>query len=213
MNKLKIITAYTPDKFSDIVNITKPRLEFYCEKHGFSFLSEILPDRYERPHSWAKIKLILSEISKNSAEYYLWIDADAVILNTEFNPLSFIEEGKDIFLSKDFNNINFGVVMFKSGDYLKMILEEIWNKEGFINNPCWEQAAFIEMVRENLFDLQSHIKYVPQNIFNAYEHSHYSVVHPEGEVCNETFIFHTPSLNINTRESLIKKYDKQFRTY
>jgi hypothetical protein len=198
---MKILTAYT-DKFRNILKITLPRLHKYCTKHDFRYVCTKFGEVKDRPHSWYKIQMFIDEVD----DFLLWIDADAIILNTEFNPYSLVEEGFDFYVSKDFNGINFGVVMVRCNDYVKTILEEVWNRTEFLTHPHWEQAAFIQLVSENFLNINSKIKYIPQKIFNAYEYSHYGVSNPEGQVCDETFIFHTPSLALELREQLIRYY-------
>lgn len=201
---MEILTAYT-EKFKNILDITLPRLHTYCNIHKFDYTCIKLEEVNERPHSWYKISMFLKGIEQQN-DFLLWIDADAVILNTKFDPYTLVEDGFDFYMSKDFNNINFGVVMIRCNDYVKTVLKEVWNRTEFLTHPHWEQAAFIQLVSENFLDINSKIKYIPQKIFNAYDHSHYGVSHPEGEVCDETFIFHTPSLPLELRGQLIRHY-------
>lgn len=210
---LKVITAYN-HKFYDIVNITQPIFIKYCTLKNYSYRIEDL-SRYNlsRPPAWSKISIVLEEMEKDLVDFYLWIDADAVILNLDFDPLTFVTETHDIYMARDFNNLNSGVMLLKHTDYTKKFLQTVWDMTEYIENSSWENEAIIEMYKANTIDLQNHLFELPAKIFNAYEHASYGVTKEENEVCNDTFIFHAPALGINERKELIKKYvNKTFKT-
>jgi hypothetical protein len=207
---LKIITAYN-HKFYDIVNITHPIFIKYCTLKNYSYRIQDL-SRYNlsRPPAWSKISIVLEEMEQDPVDFYLWIDADAVILNLDFDPLTFVTETHDIYMTRDFNNLNSGVMLLKHTDYTKKFLQTVWDMTEYIENSSWENEAIIQMYKANTMDLQNHLFELPAKIFNAYEHERYGVTFPDNEICDETFIFHAPALGVNEREELIKKYVNKF---
>ena len=207
---LRLITAYN-EKYYDITKVTLPIFIKYCTLKNHSYRIQDLKNlNLDRPAAWSKITLLLEEMEKDPVDFYLWIDADAVILNLDFDPLTFITETHDIYMTRDFNNLNSGVMLLKNNEYVKNFLKTLWNKTEYIDSASWENEAIIQMYKANELDLQNHIFELPAKIFNAYEHERYGVTVPENEVCDETFIFHTPALGVNEREELIKKYANKY---
>lgn len=208
---LKIITAYNK-RYYDIIQTTHPVFIKYCTLKNYPYRIQDLSNlKLDRPPAWSKITLLLEEMEQECpADVFMWIDADAVILNLDFDPLTFLDESHDIYMVRDFNNLNSGVMMLKNNEYVKNFLKTLWNKTEYIDSASWENEAIIQMYKANELDLQNHIFELPAKIFNAYEHERYGVTVPENEVCDETFIFHTPALGVNEREELIKKYANKY---
>jgi len=159
----------------------------------------------ELPPSYLKIIYMRTYLQYN--EWILWIDTDAVIKNTEFDIESIVKPNKYIYLSKDINGINSGVMLIRKSQATIDFLNKVWSiREEFVNHKWWEQGAIMKLYEENAFRLNEITEFVPQHIFNAYEYSRYSLEYKEGEICDNTFIAHFPALPFDTRLELIKKY-------
>jgi len=180
---MKIISACN-DKYRPLLELTLPRLRTYCEKHGYDYQIYEVPPHFERPAAWYKIRLLLSEQTNR----VLWIDADAAILNDNFSLHNILIPNKHIYLSKDANGINTGVMLWEKNTLTSRILQEIWDRQEYINNVWWEQAALMAIIEENFLNIQNHIEYIPQDIFNSYDYSLYSSNYKDGQVNKDSFI-------------------------
>lgn len=203
--KIHIISAYT-DNLIDMINVSKPILSEYCYRNNYSYDIFNIPTDYIRPYSWFKIdKLIQID---NDYDYILWMDADSVIVNKQFKIESIINKNKYFYISKDLHNINCGVFMIHNNNYMKKFLENTWNKTQYLNHCWWEQAAIIDSIENNIFNISQYIEYIPQCVLNAYDYKYYSNTKQDGQVTANSFIFHCPGLDHRLRLELLVKYAK-----
>lgn len=203
---IKILSAYT-ENIQEYLEITRPILKSYCEQNQYLFQIDKIPIDFERPYAWYKIKMILDNMGDKNISYLLWMDADSVIINKNFKIESLIKDKKYLYISKDINDINSGVMLIKINDFTKLFFEKVWMSVEFINHIWWEQAAIIDLINNNVMDIMNHLNYVDQNVLNAYDYAFYgNKQHPQGQVSKNSFIFHSPSLAKTTRLQLIRKY-------
>lgn len=203
--KIKIISAYA-GSYKEYIDISSFAIERYCSKHNYDYSIYSIPHTFNRPHSWFKISKFLEILANEDYDYTLWLDADATIVSINTKLESFIKENKNIYISKDMNNINCGIILIKNDNLTKQYLDEVWNKTKYINHHWWEQAAFIELIDSNFSNICQSIEYLDQSIFNAYDYNYYTEKRPEGQVNDKSIIFHAPGLSHDTRLNLIKKY-------
>lgn len=163
----KIITAHN-NKFKNIANYNIPIIKNYCEYYGYSYQVYEIPDDYHRPAAWSKIEYLIQEINNRPNQYTFWIDADAIILRHDIDLWSFIEPGKYLYLSKDNNGINTGVILLKNHPRIKKFLEKTWSMTQYMHHIWWEQAAVIDLIDNDYLNINECMKYIPQTIFNAY---------------------------------------------
>lgn len=206
---LKIITAYN-NKYKPLIDISFPIIENYCNYHCYAFEAYKISENYPRPASWAKIQYLLTNLEENTYHYVLWIDADAIINNSRYDLLSVIDPSKYIYLSKDFNSINCGVILLKNNFYNKQLLSNIWNSTQYLHHHWWEQAALIDIIDNNLNDIQTYIKYIPSIEFHAYTSDITDLI--DYQVNNNTFILHLPSLPIELRQFRFKQIEAKYKS-
>jgi glycosyltransferase involved in cell wall biosynthesis len=85
MKKIALLTAHTKTNkwtgtgFCDFIDVSIPNFTEYCDKHGYTLISEEVDiDYYAGFHpTWIKILLLLKYI--NEYDYVVWIDADCVV--------------------------------------------------------------------------------------------------------------------------------------
>ena len=103
--KVKLITLTTPE-IQEYANITNENKNKYCIKNNIEF--KHYPDKLDaRPPSMSKIMAIFENL--HSCHYVIWLDADAVITDMNFdikNELKKIPADKHFFFAKDWNGIN-----------------------------------------------------------------------------------------------------------
>lgn len=201
--------------YKHLSDLTFPTVESFCSKNGFSAIRFEIPDHFDRPSSWFKIKKLIDLINDDSGssqfDYFAWIDCDAAILNAEFDVSIFLQNGFDFFIAKDFNNFNCGSFFIRNCNESLVLLQEIYNRTEYLNHIWWEQAAFIDLYESNFRNLQSRTKIVDQSILNSYDYNFYGRdLNFSGSVSKESFIFHCPSLPLKTREDLLIYYINKY---
>lgn len=142
------ITTYFDDAFSAIGNLSFQTLEMYAKQHNLDaiILNNIVSDR---PLPWHKI-LIIKELFDEDYDYVIWIDADAIFVDSGKSLAEELEEGKDLYLVKhqiDSRVVpNTGVMVIKNSIWSRIFLDMVWEKEQYINHKWWENAAILDML-------------------------------------------------------------------
>ena len=204
---IKILTA-CDDNFKDIAQLNRPILKQYCLLHNYQFIEKDIVD-FSRPPSWFKISAILLEMS-SECSHIMWVDADTLILNQNFKIDSLFVPGKELYIAKDINGINCGVMILQNTPLIRSILHKIDSmSDKYLNHVWWEQAAMIELIAENYNNISHYIEYVPQRILNAYDRESASTL-DDGYVSDDTFLLHLPSLNNHARLNRIRNYIKKY---
>ena len=143
--KLKIISAYN-EEFKEISDLSFPTVESFCLKNSFDCERFFIED-FGKPAPWFKIPTLIKEIDSNEYDYILWIDADAMILNQNFDIKQILDENKSLHISHDPNSINSGAMLWKCDKVSRGFLKEVWKlSEKYLNHIWWEQAAIIELL-------------------------------------------------------------------
>lgn len=202
-NKYCIASAYS-NNFKKIIEITKPTLERYGNLYNIDIVIENII-KYDRPFSWYKIYLILNLLQSNKYDYVLWIDSDAAILNTSYKLDQFVVDNKYLYLAKDINGINCGVMMVKNNQYIINFLNKVYSMIEYLHDGWWEQKAIHKLVNDNYENIHMYIEYIPQYIWNAYDYGSYNLSF-NGNISKDSFIFHTPGMSISNKINKLKQY-------
>ena len=152
---------------NDARRVSLKNKERYAIKHGYDFyyLNKVGFD-IGRPLQWAKVPLIFSLLDKY--EYIWFVDLDSMILDDRPRLEDFIDPNFDIVIAKDQNGINSGSFLIKSTDWSKLFLIFNWAEDRVHSNSFyWEQGTIMCAARN--FDVSNHMKFVSQDLFNAYE--------------------------------------------
>lgn len=205
-NKLHIITGYT-ENIKQLSDLSYDSLQKYCSLHNINHTRYLITET-DRPPSWYKVKLILSEFQKG-AEYVMWVDSDTTVINFDFNILDLLDES-EIYLSKDINGINCGIMIWKKSDISIEILNKVWSLTEFINHNWWEQAAFRSLYDINFNNLQNITKIINQHDLNSYDYNLYGMNYPEGQWSASSFLIHFPGLSNERRIQLINQFKEQY---
>lgn len=200
---IKIISTYDKN-YKDLFDLTSPTVIKYAKKYGYSFEYYKVPETFERPSAWFKIKTIQENIKY--FDYLLWIDVDAIIFNESYALQDFIVNDKSLYFSKDINGLNSGVMLLKSDKIVEDFFLEVWNQTEDIYHPCWEQTPMRKLIDNNFINIQDKIQYVPQYIFNAYDYSDMIPdPYPDGNLCLESFVFHVPGWPKDKRKNKLQQ--------
>jgi hypothetical protein len=103
-------------------------------------------------------------------EYFLWIDADALITNPYLKLDGICERleraKRHMLISVDGGgNMNLGVFLLKRTDTSAAILDLLWKQENLINH-CWWEGAAIFQIYPHIF--QTVLVTRENNLFNSY---------------------------------------------
>jgi hypothetical protein len=184
-----VCTAYTRNY--TIGKLCAPINKAYCHQHGYHWIEE---SEYEyeamlsaiSPRSncsWYKILLLkslmcrllageqltqLPAVDSTKIRYLMWIDADAVIVNSKRTLESIVEYSKamELIISEDMNStcrINAGIFLLKVCPWSLSLLEEVWMSERYFQVAHFDQAALERHLRLLLEGLED--KYDPFHSF------------------------------------------------
>jgi hypothetical protein len=186
VNNLSIITAFNRP-FGKIAALCFSSMAMYRSKVDptVSVDFNVIPESFERPCSWFKIKAIKNRMISISGTI-LWIDSDTIITGGQ-NIDSLIDHDSDLTISVDENGINCGVMAWRTSDKTIGFMDRVWDRTEFIDHPWWEQAAIADMIDE------LSVSYVDKSLFNAYP----------SDATDESGIIHWPGMSIKERESLM----------
>lgn len=203
---IKIITACDESKpYQELADICRFTIKRYCKRNGLAYSFYRISET-ERPPSWYKIRLLKKEFERKKTRYCLWMDSDALIHNPDFDLRSVIRPGKELYLSRDFNGINAGIMLWKNTRLNKRLLGRIWRSTRYLKHQWWEQKALIELVKADFEGIRERLEILPQKLFNAYDYSLYQKNHPPGQLDANSFILHFPGLAHDVRKKQMEKY-------
>ncbi len=207
-----IITAYNRD-YKVLGDMAASQIRKYCARYNFGSVIFETENLSPRPYPWitaATLYYTLSFLTNSDPEaWVVWIDADAVIVNLDFNLLTEIIQKAspktEIFFTKDFNGVNTGVALLKNTRFVKKMLEKTWSLRRYVDHPWWWQRAVIDLIDRDWRGIRGRIQFVPQHILNAYTHVLYGTTFPEGELTPDSFIYHIPGQPLSVRIKQAKR--------
>lgn len=206
--KVAVTTFYTKS-YDKLAEITISAMKDYCEKHGYYFNSTILNDD-ERCH-FVKTKDTL-ELFDKEFDVVMAIECDALITNPEIKVESFIDTEHSIFLTKDINGPNSGIIICRNTGYAKEFLNFIQSKKDFYGDE------------QNLFEQYQHncIKYLTHPSINSFPYKYYEPsygkigykegdkiekpTHEQGDWEDGDFIMHLPGITLQKRIEIFNNY-------
>ncbi|WP_275656852.1 putative nucleotide-diphospho-sugar transferase [Sporolactobacillus pectinivorans] len=130
------------------LKIMKPTVKAYAKKHHMDTI--FITERFDsgRPASWDKI-IILYNLLKHY-DIVMWIDADAIFLDTSLDIRNQLNEDHVMFMVTHYGRSpiwpNGGLIVAKKNKKTFDLLNKIWNKTDVIDHPWWEQQAIINVL-------------------------------------------------------------------
>jgi predicted O-methyltransferase YrrM len=185
--KIAVCSLNVGEKYKNITKYGQKSKILYCQKHNYDFFDEETDVDYTRPLAWSKINIIKKHLP--DYDYILWVDGDTLIMNDKITIDSLIQDfsnEKDITVAQDWKMLNTGVMLIKNTKWTMNFLNLIYDQTQFISHDNWEQAAFINLLENNISDSKNHINVLPiefQNKLNSYWYTYFF---------NDCFILHFP---------------------
>tara|TARA_R110002167_G_scaffold302489_1_gene506808 strand:+ start:99 stop:791 length:693 start_codon:yes stop_codon:yes gene_type:complete len=169
---------YASSNIACYATITAEINRRYCQRQGYGFCFEQY-DEFELTPPHEKVRIMQRHLA--SAEYLLWIDADACVVNFSQRLEEFCSNGNDIVIAgHQFGfapfgermryeiggvpcGLNSGVMMFRNSKWSSNFLADWWDRcvEGERQGTAFmEQGQLQQMLMENANDIQRHINIV-----------------------------------------------------
>jgi hypothetical protein len=190
---LAIISAWN-SHYSSLADFTIPNREAYCQRHGYTAISEKLDDPGGRHPLWGKLHLA----TKHLQDYdWLWMfDTDAIITQPSFTP-TWLAGPEDLFATSDFNGFNSSSIFIRNTPWSHDVLRKWWvNGERFPLWACPEQTSLCMLLATEPKEKWACLK---QRVCNSYLYNVHGEHWPDGQWQPGDFILHIPSLPINRR--------------
>lgn len=149
--KIKIVQYYYSHDKKYLINAEKINLE-YCKKFNIDFYCEknsekIFKESDGRNLSWYKLKLLLENLQNENYDYVIYIDSDAIFVNTDFDIRNIIQEHQtDLIIGEDFGPdlINGGVLIFKNTEWSKNFLTRVWDVANYLSRGKYKTDNWLE---------------------------------------------------------------------
>jgi hypothetical protein len=207
MLPIVLVTLSTPDiaLYAAKSEVNKIR---YCRKHGYgcAIYKDVLDAN--RPASWSKILALKEVFAAGKCDWCFWIDADAIITNSEIRLETIIDEEYDLIVSQDINGINFGVFLIKNTPGARQFLDAVYAQTQHIHNPIVENAAVREVIAKELAPMCA-VKVESQRRFNSCLYGlYYYPPYPEGDFQRGDFVLHLPAASGEVRNALFTAFGK-----
>ena len=169
MKKIAIITSFTNhirwDNYGicDYGNFASSNHLEYANKHGYSYIKEIVDnDKYPDWHpTWIKIDVLLKYL--NLFDYLVWIDADAVFVNMEISIESLISDNVDLVIPKlEFDQVGgqmwthttTGFMIWKNSEWSKNILNTLWSDPQNFKVQFFHEQSRLDQLLEPIFKIE-----------------------------------------------------------
>lgn len=169
------------------VQLSNLSKRMYCQKHGFDFVFKDKLCCPDRPAVWSKMPCLLQVMSQ-PYDYVMWVDADAIIANPEFDVTTLFGDA-DIYYNVDIFGLNFGIFALKNSERSKAFLKDIIDSyEQYKNARFYEQTAAADLINGKY---KQYSKEIPARTWNSYDdaYGHKTInVYQQGD-----FILHLPN--------------------
>lgn len=185
----------------DIAKITVPNITAYCQKKGYSWNIQCIDEPYD---AFEKIRQIQGLFERDEADVVMSMDCDTIITNYNRRIEDFIEDGKEFYITNDYNGVNTGIFLCVKSNRQKVFLEFLYSCKSFPEVYC-EQNAIEKWL--SLYPNDAQMKTLPHPSINSHEYSLYENIpaqsHEQGQWEYGDFILHLPGIGMEQRKQIL----------
>ena len=106
----------------------------WAERHGYQFVARhAFPDSTLGPY-WGRLPFIRDELE--GCDWFLWVDADAVVVNPDRGLEPLLPTDKRLAFSSDYNGLCCGVFALRAGDWCRRLIDA-WLLLGNVSEHAW----------------------------------------------------------------------------
>lgn len=158
------IATYHSVSYGDFASLTTRNHAEYCARHGYDYFdgTEKISDR---PPSWNKIPMLRHILPEY--DWVMWLDSDAMVMNLNVEAERIAAGDAALLLTRDPVELNCGVMLARNCPEAERLLSAIWDREEFINNGWWEQAALIDLYKSEQW-VRDVVGTIDQRAMNSY---------------------------------------------
>jgi hypothetical protein len=149
MKPVKVLATVATGLHCDYLAATRPALEEYARKYDYELVvpeEDPAPERKNK--QWSKIALIRTLLPDCDA--LVWIDSDAVIVDSSVDILSALSPRKSLGIVEHHYDgqlvPNTGVIVVRSGRIARQFFDEMWNMTKYLEHGWGDNAATLEML-------------------------------------------------------------------
>lgn len=129
----------------------------YAQKHGYTSVDGSSFLDTTRPPAWSKIRAVQHLLQEQQCDWVLWLDADAVIMNSDIPLESLLPASSeiDLIVTKDRRfTANSGVWLIRNSPFGRQFLDDWWNMKSFVRpkglSLSGDNEAFGSLIRKHL---------------------------------------------------------------
>ncbi|KAI8920503.1 hypothetical protein BC831DRAFT_479337 [Entophlyctis helioformis] len=191
---LGMVVLNTPPGYPLWGHLSVDNKQAYADRHGYGMYFQTSVLDQSRPPAWSKI-IALQHLIRQGQHKWLWsLDMDTVITNYNKTVTDLIDDRYDLIVARDCNDINTGSFLIKASNWSLGFLEEVYKHEHAQPREWWENAAIIEVLKDERFEAKTHVKLISQKLLNSYHpvicgENNFAATWEEGDL-----VIHFPSL-------------------
>ena len=146
----RVLCSAATGPFTSLLEVSAPALETYARQHRWDLVLSREDLAAGRPAPWGKLPLVRSLLV--DYDVVAWIDADAIIVDSDCDLADELELDKDLYLVEHWGGepyeqrANSGVFMIRAGEWANGLLDEIWHRESLSHHRWWENAALMQVL-------------------------------------------------------------------
>jgi hypothetical protein len=135
-----------------LLAVSEPTFRAYGERHGYEVITSSRSEP-ARPPAWGKVAMLRETV--DAFDLVLWIDADAVIVDGGDDIADELEADRHLALVQhrhwdDQLIPNTGVMLLRSGEFSRSLLDGMWGATRLIDHPWWDNAALLDVLGYDL---------------------------------------------------------------
>lgn len=144
----KVLCTIAHGPQAALLDLAREPLEDFAARHGYDLHLQAEAEDPGRPLSWSKVPLLRRLLT--DYDVAVWVDADAIFLDTSRDIADELEDDRFLYLAMHRyggqDAANCGILMLRSCDEAVALLDDAWAMTEFVDHPWWEQAAILTLL-------------------------------------------------------------------